>query len=303
MTGVSGSVLIIADIEGSSGCWSRRASEFRTQDWARACVEMSRDIDAVVAALFNAGVETVTIKDFHRTGYNLIPELIDRRANIVHGYRRAPVPGIGDPRGADRLLMIGMHAASGSDGFLAHTLTSRIARLEVNGMLLSEAELFAASLAPYGLRPVFLSGCPVICTHAAARMPGILTCPIDKSGEPGAFRYGEWRQSLSALAAESLNNGQTAVFLPEGPFRARVIMRDGEGAARKLARRWMFNYSGNTIAIDAEDIASLYLALIRICYLTPAVEAVLPVGLLLYNAMGSAGLRWARKAVVREFNN
>lgn len=172
MNSASGSVLIIADIEGSSGCWNRRASEYRTHEWASACIEMSRDIDAVAAALFDAGVEAVSIKDFHRTGYNLLPEMIDRRARLLHGYRRGPVPGIGDPRGADRLLMIGMHAASGSNGFLAHTLTSRIARLEVNGKLMCEAELFAASVAHYGLRPVFLSGCAVACRQAEESIRG-----------------------------------------------------------------------------------------------------------------------------------
>lgn len=302
MTSASGSVLIIADIEGSSGCWSRRASEFRTQEWARACVEMSRDIDAVVTALFTAGVKTVIIKDFHRTGYNLIPELVDQKARVVHGYRKGPVPGIGEPCGADRLLMIGMHAASGSGGFLAHTLTSRIARLEVNGTLMCEAELFAASLAPFGLRPVFFSGCPVACRQAGESIPGIQTCPIDKSGEPGAFRYDEWRQLLSRRAAESLDNRSAIPFLPSGPFRATITMRDGESAARKIARRWKHDYAGNVIALETVDIASLYLSLIRICYLTPAVEAILPAGLPLYNAMGRAGLRWARRIARREFN-
>lgn len=303
MTGMSGSILIIADIEGSSGCWSRRASEFRTKEWALACFEMSRDINAVAAALFDAGVKSVTIKDFHRTGYNLLPELVDRRARLVHGYRRAPVPGIGDPRGADLLLMIGMHAASGSGGFLAHTLTSRIARLEVNGKLMCEAELFAASLAPYGLRPVFLSGCPVACSQAEDMIPGIHTCRIDKSGGPGAFRHQEWRQLLSGRAVESLRNRSAAPFMPSGPFSARVTMRDGEEVARSLARRWKLGYDRDVIAIEAADIVSLYLSLIRICYLTPAVEAILPAGLLLYNAMGRAGLQWVRSAVRREFNN
>jgi D-aminopeptidase len=141
------------DIEGSSECRSYAGSSFLTEEWIRACVGMSLDVVAVVRALFDAGAGTVTVKDFHRTGYNLLPELIDPRARIVSGYLAGPVPGIGDPGGAELLLCIGMHAASGSGGFLAHTLTSRIARLEVNGRLLPEITLFASSLAPYGIRP------------------------------------------------------------------------------------------------------------------------------------------------------
>jgi D-amino peptidase len=125
-------VLVIADIEGSSGCTSRRASAFLTDEWARACLSMSRDVDAVVRALFSAGAGQVTVKDFHRTGHNLLPEAIDDRAAVVCGYRRGPVPGIGDPGSAQALMMVGMHAASGTDGFLAHTFTSRIASLRVS---------------------------------------------------------------------------------------------------------------------------------------------------------------------------
>ena len=120
-------ILIIADIEGSSGCGSYRASSFLTKPWAIACAAMSRDVDAVVKGLFDAGVQRVTVKDFHRTGYNLIPEMIDGRARIVCGYHQGPVPGLGDPGEADAVMMIGMHAAAGTGGFLAHTLTSRLA--------------------------------------------------------------------------------------------------------------------------------------------------------------------------------
>ena len=50
-------ILIIADIEGSSGCWDYRASAFMSPEWARACVAMSSDINSVVDALLAAGVE------------------------------------------------------------------------------------------------------------------------------------------------------------------------------------------------------------------------------------------------------
>ena len=36
---------------------------------------MSRDVDAVVGGLLDAGIERVTVKDFHRSGYNLLPEM------------------------------------------------------------------------------------------------------------------------------------------------------------------------------------------------------------------------------------
>ena len=181
-------VLIVADIEGSSGCWDYQASSFRTPEWARACVDMTRDVATVVDALFRAGVDRVTIKDFHRTGYNLLSGVIDSRAEIIYGYRSGPVPGFGDPGGAEAVIFTGMHAASGSNGFLAHTLTSRIARLEVNGNLVAEVELFSSVLAQHGIRPIFFSGCPVACGQAAAVVNQIVTYPIEKVNGPAPPR-------------------------------------------------------------------------------------------------------------------
>ena len=292
-------VLIVADIEGSSGCWSYRASAFKTTEWVAACIAMTRDVQAVVEALYAAGVRRVVVKDFHRTGYNLLPEWIDPRATIVGGYKRGPVPGIGHPGAAQGVLFLGLHAASGSNGFLAHTLTSRIQRLEVNGKVLPEVALFSASLAPFNVRPIFFSGCPVACRQAAVAIPGIDVYPIDRA--PGRERFSEekWRRGLAQAAAAALENDRTDAYSPQGPFRTVVTMRDGEQAAEKLARRWGLDRQGAEITLTHDCFNALYRDLIRICYLTPATERVLPLALAVSNWRGRAGLAWLRRQINR----
>jgi D-amino peptidase len=292
-------ILILADLEGSSGCWSYTASSFLTDEWCQACLEMSRDVSMVVGALFEAGAQTITIKDFHRTGYNLFPELIDSRATLISGYRRGSIPGIGSHCDAQAVMFLGMHAASGSDGFLAHTMTSRIERLEVNQRLLAEVELFAASLAPWGIRPVFFSGCPVACKQAAAVIENINCFPIDKSRGPENFDSSTWRSELAQAAVKSLANHKTMPYKPAGPFNATVTMREGKEAAAKLARRWKFERAGSQIRIQAADIMELYLGLIKLCYLTPAIEKILPLALMIFNLQGYMGILRARLRLKR----
>jgi len=288
-------IFIIADIEGSSGCGSYQASSFLTQPWARACAAMSRDVDAVVRALFEAGVDRVTVKDFHRTGFNLLPEMIDPRARIDCGYRRGPVPGIGSPGDADAAMMIGMHAAAGTRGFLPHTLTSRLASLVVNGRHLAEVELFAASLAPYDIPAVFFSGCPVACAQAGERIPGIQTFAIDKNISPESLDAHRWRGDLARAAVESLANISVAPYRPAGPFNADIAIRDGHRAARRMADPWGFKQDGATVRIDAPDVHTLYHSLIRLCYLPPMAEKTLPLSLALYNLVGRLGRMWVRR--------
>ena len=280
-------ILIIADIDGSSGCWDRSGARFMTRAWQQACIAMSQDVDAVVRALFDNGVEGVHVVDFHRTAYNLLPHLIDRRARITQGYSKGPIPGIGSVQGADAVMFIGMHAASGTAGFLAHTLTSRIASLRVNGRLLSEVELFASVLAPFELAPLFFSGCPVACKQAAGAIPGIVTHPIDKSAGSKEFDAPSWRLDLAEAAVAALQNGGTRCPDFNGPIEAEVRMHD-KAAASAVALRWNCEFSNGSIRFTVPNASELYLQLIRVCYLSPRIERFMGLSLFFYRLMGRA---------------
>lgn len=279
---------MVADIEGSSGCWERQGARFMTHQWRRACVGMSLDVAALVQALFDAGVKSVRVRDFHRTAYNLLPNLIPRRACIQQGYAAGPVPGIGRAEGMDAVMFIGMHAASGTPGFLAHTLTSRIAGLRINGGLFSEVELFASVLAPFELRPLFFSGCPVACEQAREAIPGIETYAIDKSGGRTDFNERAWRRGLAGAAAAALQNRTVRCPDPHGPFEAVIDMHD-KVAAAAAARRWGCEFDGASIRFTAADASELYLRLIQICYLNRLSGRHLGLSLLLYRLMGRFG--------------
>lgn len=285
-------ILIVADIEGSSGCFTPAHAAWKTPEWASACVSMTADVNAVVQALFAAGVTRVAVKDFHRTAFNLIPELLDPRAELRQGYQNGRSPGIGDAPGFDAALFLGMHAASGTGGFLAHTLTSRIAELVCNGAPLPEVALFASSLAPDNIAPVFFSGCPVACLQAAKSVPGIGVYPIAKSED--AFDAPKWRKGLAEAAVQALSNS-TLPYRPSGPFDCFARMRDGERAAEKLARRWKFRREGDTLVFHEDSLESLYMQLIRAVYLTPAAEKLIGPALALFNLNGMSGLGYIRK--------
>ncbi len=288
-------ILIIADIEGSSGCGSYRASSFLTRPWAEACVDMSRDVDAVVRALLGAGVEKVTVKDFHRTAYNLLSEFIDPRARIVFGYRQKPVPGLGDPGDAEAVMMLGMHAASGTPGFLPHTFTSRLASIKTNGRPLAEVELFSASLAPLGIRPIFFSGCTDACAQARRRIPGIQTVAIDKRIPPEALDKEAWRRELARGAVAALTRPAPPPYRPQGPLRTVIRIRDGAKAAAHMADRRGFKRRGAVVVMDASDIHNLYEQLARLCFLPPTAQKTLPLSLWLFNLMGRLGRWWVRR--------
>ncbi len=287
-------VLIVADIEGSSGCWSYAGSVFMTREWIRACTAMTDDVGAVARKLLASGVAEVTVKDFHRTGYNLLVDRLPAAVRVISGYHTGPVPGMGALPPIDAVLFLGMHAASGTDGFLAHTLTSRLRDIRVNGRCLPEIQLFAASLMPFGIRPHFFSGCPEACRQARAVVPGIGTHPIDKSHGPEAFDAEDWRRGLAQAAVASLTRRAPDLVIPERPLHTVVSFREGTEAAGRIARRWGLDHDHDKVWFESPDIHHLYHALIRICYLTPWIERRLAWLLPLFNLKGRFGMAWLR---------
>lgn len=284
-------ILIICDMEGSSGCFTLRASQFPNREWAKACMGMTLDVSAVTSALFDAGVKHVTIKDFHRTGHNLFTKLIDPRANIISGYKADPVPGVGDPGNAEAVIFLGMHAPSGSDGFIPHTLTSRVGRLTIQGKLISEVQLFAAALASYGIKPIFFSGCPVACSEAVKAIPWLSVFRIDKSRAD--IDPASWRKNLAHEAVLSLTKRNASIYNPKGPFIVELTMRDGEKAARKFADDWKLIYTKSTVFFSAADMRDVFTKLTMQLYLSPLLLRFIPIVLPMYNLIGKLGIVWA----------
>jgi D-amino peptidase len=293
-------ILLVCDMEGSSECFSHRASLFMTKEWADACMGLTRDVDAVAKALFSAGVESVTVKDFHRSGYNIFTQLIDKRVKIISGYRQGQVPGMGDLRGIDAALFIGMHAPSGSDGFIAHTMTSRIAKLSARGKIISEIQLFSAALSVQGIKSLFFSGCPVACRYASQSLPWLKTHPIDTSNNLKKYKSSLWRKSLAEKAVLSLKNKTAKVYNQHGPFAVQMKMRDGEKAARLIAKRWNLVFENDTILFNADNMRDVYVKLAQWLYLTPFLLKILSVALVINNVVGKFGIIWAYKVCKRK---
>jgi len=262
---------IVADLEGSTGAWTKAHTLLGTPEWQEARVELTRDSNAVVESLFEMGVREVVVKDFHRTGYNLIPRYLDRRAKLVSGYYSGPAVGYGKLYGADFALFVGLHASGGNvSGFLPHTLTSRIAEIRVNGKRICESELFATVLSAFHVPVCFFSGCPAACQEVEERMDWVITYAIPKEmeiyGEEKRRRdyIAQKREGLKKKIREISNPKAMPLFALKPPFDCQVIFHE-EADARRM-NPWRFSQQGKTIHFHAEQFLELYQNLLKIAY-------------------------------------
>ncbi len=261
---------VVADLEGSTGAWTKAHTLFGPE-WQEARVELTRDINAVAGALFERSIKGVVVKDFHRTGYNFIPSYLDKRVKLVSAYYNGPAVGYGKLYGADFALFVGLHASGGNGrGFLAHTLTSRIAEILVNGKRIGESELFATVLSAFRIPVVFFSGCPAACQEVKERMNWVVTYAIPK--DPLVYQDAEKRRNYTARMREELGEKIKEIPDPEGlplfvikpPFDCRVIFQEETEARRMNA--WGFPQNGRAIRFHAEEFLELYQNLLKIAY-------------------------------------
>jgi len=262
---------IVADLEGSTGAWTKAHTLLGTPQWQKARVELTRDINAVTEALFEMGVKGVVVKDFHRTGYNLIPRYLDRRVKLVSGYYTGPAMGYGNLHGADFALFVGLHASGGNeDGFLPHTLTGRIAEILVNGKTVCEAELFATVLSAFQVPVCFFSGCPAACQEVKQKMEWVVTYAIAKDPEiyQDERRWRDYiiqkRQGLREKIDEISNPEALPLFFMKPPFNCQVIFQ--EEAEARCMNPWGFLQDGRTVSFHAEHFLELYQNLLKIAY-------------------------------------
>ena len=261
---------LVADIEGSTGVWTKAHTLLGTPEWQEARLELTRDINAVAESLFEMEAKGVVVKDFHRTGYNLIPAYLDPRIKRVSGYYTGPAMGYGNLHGADFALFIGLHASGGSTkGFLAHTLTSRIAEIRINGRRICESELFAPVLSDFHVPVVFFSGCPAACREVSERMNWVVTCEVPK--DPEIYSHEKRRQEyilqkrkeLKRKVKEIIKPTQKPLFRMHPPFDCQVIFQE-EAEARR--NPWKFPREGRTLYFETERFLDLYENLLKIAY-------------------------------------
>lgn len=262
---------VVADLEGSTGAWTKAHTLLGTPEWQAARVELTRDINAVAGALFERGVKGVVVKDFHRTGYNIIPSRLDRRVKLVSGYYTGPAVGYGKLYGADFALLVGLHASGGNEnGFLSHTLTSRIAEILINGQKICEAELFATVLSAFRVPVAFFSGCPAACKEVTERMGWIVTYSIPKDrliyqNENNRKDYiARMREGLRERIKEMPDFEGLPLFVMKPPFDCQVILRE-EAEARHM-NPWGFPQEGRILCFHSEDFLEMYQDLLKIAY-------------------------------------
>src|SRR3954451_25313356 len=119
-------IYISVDMEGASGVTRWEDVTTRGQDYARARVWMTADVNAAIAGARAAGATEFVVEENHGVEMlcNLVLDDIDPEAEVVRGLPRGGATTMAALDGSyAAMFLVGHHAAAGDyPGICAHTI-------------------------------------------------------------------------------------------------------------------------------------------------------------------------------------
>ncbi|MGO4747204.1 M55 family metallopeptidase [Streptomyces sp. 2MCAF27] len=253
------------DMEGISGLVHPTETNPDRYDYERGRALMTAEANAVIAGVLDAEpTAAVWVADAHGPFRNLLPEELDRRAQLVRGKPR-PLGMLGGlDEHTDAVMLIGYHArAGGGPAVLAHTMNDGILDVRVAGRSMGEIGLNAAMAGHSGTPVVLLSGDDAACAELCDLVPSALTVAVKQAvGQAAAVALHpeEARERLRRAAAEAVT--RRAVVPPltlAGPLEVEIdlygpYMVDLATLVPGVSRA----QGGRTITFTAADFADAY---------------------------------------------
>lgn len=237
-------VYIVADIEGVAGVvfYEHRNPNMSMLNYKllhRNRVLLTEEVNAAARGAFDAGAKLVIIHDHHGEGYNIMPELLDERVDLIHGRNDFTLslatlhPDL--DKSFHALVLVGMHARAGTkDGGTPHSL---ICVSDATGRTyeLSEATMSMAIAGDVGVPCAFVSGDQALVHEALQYNPNMENVITKKHYASQLARTKSpllSRKLISAGVRKGLADlSRLTPFKIQGPCSVRI-------ADRNPAARW-----------------------------------------------------------------
>lgn len=174
-------IFISADIEGVCGLTNWDETEVGLERYSEFRMQMTREVVAACEGAFEAGAEEVTVRDGHDSARNIIATELPENTKLIRGWSGHPYMMMQELDSSfDAALLIGYHAAGGSDGSpLAHTMTNtRSHSLFINGRRASELYISYLTACMENVPIAFVSGDLAICSEAAETIAGVAAVAV-----------------------------------------------------------------------------------------------------------------------------
>ena len=222
------SVFISVDMEGIGGITTYRQTSRGSDDYPWARELMTEEANAAVAGAFDGGADAVVVSDSHGDMGNLLPHLLDARADLVQGTPKVPLSMMtGIDEGFAMAAFVGYHAGAGTPAaILDHTYTGFMSDVRVNGASWNETHLNAALAGTFGVPVGLVAGDHACCDQARSVLPWVHTVAVKQGIGNRVGRSWSPERACAAIRTEVAAALRGLVnlepFRPPGPFTLEI---------------------------------------------------------------------------------
>ena len=238
---VSGRYLLAVDLEGIHGVFGKTYETLNgSPDYEKAISNAVREINTVVAALFDSGAELVAVWDNHGANENIDFSDLDPRVTEINAKGDEWRFDFAKGYGFDRVIFLGYHAMEGNPrGILAHTYSSvGIQYIKLEGVYMSEFHIDSLICADYGIAPVLVAADDVCLSEMVAVAPEVLTVTTKLAAGRNRGTEIPEEEVLCDLYERTLEAAGTAEFSPiekmPAPARLEIRYTRAERAAERI---------------------------------------------------------------------
>jgi D-amino peptidase len=258
-------VLISVDMEGAAAVVDGEDVSPGTGEYERNRRLLTEEANAAVrgAYAFDPGAQ-VLVTEAHGPFRNLVPELLDRRAELLRGKPKPDGMLAGLADGPDAVLFIGYHGKAGTArSVLAHTISGAVvADVRCDGRSVGELGLNATLAAHQGVAPVLVAGDDTVAAEAADVVPGMHAVVVKRAlgGRAAALLHPEEaRERIEREVPRALADRES-VRAPrfDGPVALEVDVLKPYMTERALLVPGVELAGGCTLRYAAPDFPTAY---------------------------------------------
>lgn len=217
-------IYISSDIEGVAGVVAPQQGQPGNPEYERARRLMTEECSAAVDGAFAGGASEVVVNDAHGPKLNLLPDLLDPRAELILGQPKPMSMFAGLTADHAGVLCLGYHSGAGQPGVLSHTVSGLAFRaIRLNGRDCAEATLYGAYAGSLGVPVIMLSGDDAMAAQCGPLFPGAEVAVVKHALGQRAARSmspARARECIRAAAERAVRNAREVA-----PFRIPVPCR------------------------------------------------------------------------------
>lgn len=208
-------IYISADIEGVAGVVLPQHQRPGNAEYEDARRLMTAEANAAIEGAFDGGATDVLVNDSHGPMTNILPDLLDPRAELIRGNIKPAGMFAGLDASFAGVMCLGYHGAAADYGVLAHTTSDfAFAGIRLNGLAASEAMIYGAYAGAMGVPVILLSGDDVTDKTCGALFPGAHVARVKT-----AFGQQAARARLPKAARALIRAAATAAVRQAGDIR------------------------------------------------------------------------------------